>query len=200
VAIAAESEPRPARVIVALKTLVAGIVMPGALLRIHEIHRMDIGIGAPDAVGIAVATRLAARETLLIVAGRARFDIPPREIGMGAGIGPGIPSRVEVSKGDGVLPFMAIVAEGLEIMTALALDLLALGIETMIETVIQVVHRFDQVVPGVAIAAESLGVMAWRACLALFVCGSKLMAMFPIRRMNQVGHCGWPAVANSAFG
>ena len=110
-----------------------------------------------------MAAGLAAGEALIVMARGARFDISPGKISMSAGIGPRIPGFIKVTERDDILLVVAITAESLEIMAALALRLLALGIEAVIEAVVQVVNGFNQIVTGVTVAAERLGMMTWGA-------------------------------------
>ena len=147
--IAAKSSAGTICIGVAPETLEFGIIMPRPLLRIHEIAGVNIGIGAPDTIPVAMTAGLAAGEALIVMARGARFDILPGEIGVGTGISPGIPDLIKMAERNDVLLVVTIAAECLEIVAALALGFLALGIEAMIETIVQVVHGFNQVIAGV---------------------------------------------------
>jgi hypothetical protein len=163
VAVSAESGSGSICAGVASETFKSGIIMPWSFFRFHEVAGMDIGVCALDTIPIAMAAGLAAGEALIVMARGARFDISPGKISMSAGIGPRIPGFIKVTERDDILLVVAITAESLEIMAALALRLLALGIEAVIEAVVQVVNGFNQIVTGVTVAAERLGMMTWGA-------------------------------------
>ncbi len=135
-AITAESPSGLTGIRMATETLIPRIVMPWALFRIHKIRWVNTGIGSAHAVAVAMAAGLTAREAFFIMARGARFDVIPGDIGVSGRVCSRIPRGVEMCKRHSALPAVAVVAEGTVIMTALTFELLALGIEAVVETVV----------------------------------------------------------------
>ncbi len=79
-------------------------------------------------------------------------------------------------------------AEALIVMTALALEFLPLGIERVIEPVVEIMGKAGQVVVSMAVAAESLGLVAGETVLAVLGVGFKFVRMLPVGGMNHRLH------------
>ncbi len=198
-AVTAETKSRPVRVEMACETLESGIVVPGTVTQIGYIGRMDSRIGSENAVAIPVAAWLGTERLRNIVTGGAPADILAGRIGMGRGINPRTEIKESMVERYGSFLSVAWLAECFKIVTASALEFLALGIESMIEFVIEIVRETGQVVISVAITAECFGLMAGETSRASLDIGVELVRMLVIPGMYQCPHLFGPRMAGAAF-
>lgn len=197
-AITAETGSRAVGTAMALETLEPRVVVPRPFAKIGDIGVVDRGICAPDAVIVPMAPWLRTCHALIVMAGRTRFYIATGGLGVSLRAKPWAPGREEVVVGSSAHLIVTIVAEGLDVVTILAFGLFAFGVKAMVETIVKIVHGLDQVIAGMAIAAESLAVVAWLAVLFGGV-GIEFMRVLPVRRMEHLGHLHRAGMAKLAF-
>lgn len=120
----------------ALKTNVTVVIVPRAMeFELVGLVAVNIRIGSPDAIGVAVTAGPRAGGIRLIMADGAVFRITPRFLTM-----PSQPAGSRMLKRHATHRAMAVIAEGSRVVTGLAIQPFRFGVKTMRKLVIQIMN------------------------------------------------------------